>query len=400
MRYASIVRRLDSKASRAWAIHAAAARRQAAGEDVILLSIGDPDFGTPVAVVERAFEALRAGRTRYGGFAGDPALREAVARQQTRIQGREVAPDEVTIFVGAQNALYAAARCLVESGDEAVVFDPGYVTYEGVVAATGATRVDVLLDASRGFHLDPERLRAAITSRTRMLLLNTPHNPTGMVMRAEELAAIAELAREHDLWVVADEVYADLVFDVPHVSIASLPGMAERSVVVGSVSKSHAMQGWRIGWTVAPRELTGHLTNLIKPMHYGTAPFVQDAAAFALSTDLEEVGLMRAAYRRRRDLVWHRLEAVPGLRCSPPEGSMFLFVDVRGTGLDGEAFAEGLLDFAGVSLLPGSGFGPSVVGYVRLSLSAPEAVLERACDRIERYVEHLRRGAAGQRSGR
>ncbi|MCK5363584.1 MAG: pyridoxal phosphate-dependent aminotransferase [Gammaproteobacteria bacterium] len=389
MKYASIVNRLDTAAAYAWAIHDKARKRQLNGEDIILLSIGDPDFETPQAITQAAINSLKAGRTHYGFFAGEPALRQAIADRHARFTGQVVSVDQVVICPGAQNALYAAALCLVEPGDEVLVPEPRYVTYESVVDAAGATRIDVPLDVDRGFHLDPAKLEAAVTDRTRMILLNTPHNPTGMVMTREELDGVAQVALQHDLWVVCDEVYADLTFDVPHISVCSLPQIADRSVSLGSLSKSHAMQGWRIGWVIAPPDLAQHLVNLVKPMHYGLSPFLQDAAVVALTERHPETEAMHREYRDRRDLVCSRINAMPGLACSWPEGSMFLLVDVRGTGLDGENFAWGLLDHGGVSLLPGTGFGASVTGHVRFSLTMPIAVLADACDRIERYARSL-----------
>ena len=283
MKYASIVNRLDTPAAYAWAIHDKARERRNSGEDIILLSIGDPDFETPGAITRAAVESLQAGRTHYGAFAGEPALRQAIADRHAELTGQGVCSDQVVICPGAQNGLYAAALCLVEAGDEVLVPEPRYVTYESVVDASGATRVDVPLDVDRGFHLDPASLEAAVTDRTRMILLNTPHNPTGMVMTREELEGVAEVALRHDLWVVCDEVYAELTFDVPHISVCSLPQIADRSVAIGSLSKSHAMQGWRIGWVIAPPELANHLVNLVKPMHYGLSPFIQDAAVLAFT---------------------------------------------------------------------------------------------------------------------
>ena len=389
MKYASIVDRLDTAAAYAWAIHDKARKRRNSGEDIILLSIGDPDFDTPPAIADAAIESLRAGRTHYGAFAGEPALRQAIADRHAALTGQAVSLDQVVICPGAQNALYATALCLVEPGDEVLVPEPRYVTYDSVIDAAGATRIDVPLDVERGFHLDPAKLEVAVTDRTRMILLNTPHNPTGMVMTREELEGVAEVALRHDLWVVCDEVYADLTFDVPHISVCSLPQIADRSVSLGSLSKSHAMQGWRIGWIVAPPDLAKHVVNLVKPMHYGLSPFLQDAAVVALTQSHLETADMQRQYRQRRDLVCSRINAMPGLSCSWPEGSMFLLVDVRATGLDGESFAWGLLDHGGVSLLPGTGFGASVTGHVRFSLTMPVAVLEDACNRIEGYARSL-----------
>ena len=389
MRFASVVKRLDSDAADAWAIHDRARELKEAGEDIILLSVGDPDFDTPPAITEAAIASLRAGRTHYGGFAGGAEFRRAIADRHLERTGQSIAPEQVVICPGAQNGLYATVLCLVESGDEVIVPEPRYATYGGVVDAAGATRVDVPLDVERGFHLNPDEVAAAVTDRTRMILLNTPHNPTGMVMTRDELEGIADIALRHDLWVVSDEVYADLTYDVPFVSICSLERIADRAVSIGSLSKSHAMQGWRLGWVIAPPELARHLVNLVKPMHYGLSPFLQDAAAVALGGDHPETEAMHRAYRERRDLVCTRINAAPGLACSWPEGSMFLLVDVRGTGLDGEKFAWGLLDHGGVSLLPVASFGDSVRGHVRLSLTMPVDVLADACDRIEAYARSL-----------
>ncbi len=388
-KFASIVERLDTAGAHAWAIHDEARARSDKGQDIILLSVGDPDFATPPAITEAAIASLRAGRTRYGGFAGGEEFRRAVAARHTAQTGQPTSPAQVVVCPGAQNALYATTLCLAQSGDEVIVPEPRYATYEAVVAASGAARVDVLLDAERGFHLDPDKLAAAVTERTRMILLNTPHNPTGMVMSREELEAIAELALRRDLWLVGDEVYAELTFGVPHVSVRSLASIADRSVSIGSLSKSHAMQGWRLGWVIAPPDLAGHLINLVKPMHYGLSPFIQDAGVIALTEEHPQTEAMRREYRERRDLVCSRINAMPGLACTWPEGSMFLLIDVRGTGLDGERFAWGLLEHGGVSLLPGTGFGASVTGHVRCSLTMPLAVLEDACERIERYARSL-----------
>ena len=389
MKFASIVNRLDTPAAYAWSIHDNARKRRDKGEDIILLSVGDPDFDTPRAITRAAVKSLESGRTHYGFFAGEPALRQAIADRHAALTGQSVSPDQVVICPGAQNGLYTVVLCLAEAGDEVLVPEPRYVTYESVVDASGATRVDVPLDVDRGFHLDTCKLEAAVTDRTRVILLNTPHNPTGMVMTREELEGVAEVALRHDLWVVCDEVYAELTFGVPHISVCSLPQIADRSVSIGSLSKSHAMQGWRMGWVVAPPDLAKHLINLVKPMHYGMSPFLQDAAVVALTEPHAETEEMNRDYRARRDLVCSRVNAMPGLACSWPEGSMFLLVDVRATGLDGESFAWGLLDHGGVSLLPGTGFGASVTGHVRFSLTSPLAVLEDACDRMERYARSL-----------
>ena len=391
MRCSALTRRLDVASTHVWKIHYLARQRCDAGEDVIVLSAGDPDFDTPAAIVEEAGRSLRRGRTRYGPTAGDPALREAIARRHEHGTGQGVGADEVVVFTGGQNALFAAVLCIADPGDEILVFEPRYVTYDGVIDTPGALRVDVPLAAAQGFGFDPDALGRAVTPRTRAILLNTPHNPTGLVATREELAAIAAIAKRHDLWVVSDEVYASLTYDTGHVAIASLPGMAGRAVTIGSLSKSHAMQGWRIGWAVAPPPMARHLTHLIVSMIFGTPLFTQDAARLALTREVAEVEAMQREYRMRRDLLCARIDACPGLACQWPQGGMYAFVDVRGTGLTDTDFAYGLLRAEGVSVLPAGSFGASAAGHVRVSLSAPTATLEEAGERIARYAEALPR---------
>ena len=389
MRHSALTRRLDIESAHVWNIHYQARERREAGEDVIVLTVGDPDFETPPAIVDEAERSMRRGRTRYGPTAGEPPLREAIARHHERITGQPVGAENVVVFAGAQSALFASVLCLADVGDEVAVFEPRYVTYDGVIETPGAVRVDVPLAAPQGFRFDPDALGRAVTPRTRAVLLNTPHNPTGIVASREELEAIGAIAKRHDLWVVSDEVYASLTYDAEHVAIASLPGMAERTVTINSMSKSHAMQGWRLGWAVGPEPLARHLTHVILSMVFGTPPFTQDAALFGLTHELAEVGAMERAYRARRDLLCARIDDCPGLSCQWPQGGMYAMVDVRGTGLSDEDFAWGLLDAEGVAVLPAATFGASAVGHVRVSLTAPEPVLGEACDRIERYARSL-----------
>jgi arginine:pyruvate transaminase len=397
MRYAPFVHRLENKGSRAWELHGRAWERVAAGHDVIQLSIGDPDFDTPSPVVEAAVTALRSGRTHYSWIEGTPELRRAIAGYVRRTTGLAADPDRVVAVQGAQGGLYSAMVCLAGPGDEVIVPEPMYVTYEAVVGASGARMVTVPLRGERRFHLDPADLAAAVTSRSRVVLLTTPHNPTGAVLARDELVAIGEVCRRHDLWLVSDEVYAAMTFDAPHVSPATLPGLAERTVVIGSVSKSHAMCGWRVGWVVAPGELPRHLYNLGLCLHYGLPTFVQDGAVAALEADLAETEAMRLAYRARRDLVVDRVRRTPGLGCVAPEGAMYVMVDVRRSGLSSQVFAERLLEEADVGVLPADGFGPSGEGYLRWSLTAPLARLDEACRRLVAFVRGL--PAPGRRAG-
>lgn len=398
MRYSKMIERVAGRGSKAWEIHHLAMEQRRAGADIVFLTVGEPDFDTPPAVVEAAVDSLRAGNTHYTDIVGYPQLRQAVADWHFRTTGQTVEADQVVIGPGAQNALFAAMQMLVGPGDEVITSDPCYSTYEAVISSTGAQRVLVPLLPDRGFHLDLEALAAAITPRTRALLLNTPHNPTGAVMTRAEVEAVAALCQQHDLWLVSDEVYAALSFDQPHVSPASLPGMAERTVVVSSLSKSHAMSGWRVGWVIGPKLLARHLHNLFLCMLYGSPGFIQDAALVALGQVEGEVAEMREAYRRRRDLVAPWLDRLPGLACRPSEGGMFAMADVRQTGLGSLDFARALLAEERVAVLPGDGFGQQAEGFVRISLGLPDAALREACQRIEAFAQRLSAGGTRRRA--
>jgi arginine:pyruvate transaminase len=389
MYYADRTRAIQGDTVDAWKLHYRGVAAQARGEDVILLSIGDPDLATPAPVVDAAVTALRGGDTHYSEIEGRAPLRELIARQHQAHCGEAVGAANVIVLAGAQNALFAASLCLLNPGDEAIVLQPMYVTYEACIQVTGATLVPVALDPERGFHLDREALAAAITPRTRAIYLASPGNPTGVVLDREELAAIAGLAVAHDLWVVSDEVYRDIVFEGEHVGIAGLPGMAGRTVTIGSLSKSHAMTGWRVGWVVAPEALVQHLSNLALCMLYGLPGFVQQAAVCALAEAQPEVARMREVYRARRDRLLSALADSPGLRCVEPQGSMFLLVDVRGTGLSAADFAERLFLATGVVVLDASAFGSCAAGHVRISYTAGDEALEEAARRIHRFAVSL-----------
>jgi arginine:pyruvate transaminase len=357
-----------------------------AGDDVIFLSIGDPDFDTPPVIVDEAIRALHAGRTHYADFAGPLKLREVITRVHEQTTGCKVSAKQVVVMSGGQASLFATMMCLVGPGDEVIVPDPMYTTYEGVVGATGATVVTVPLRRDKGFHLNTEDVRAAITERTRVILLNFPHNPTGAVLHQHEIDALASICHEHNLWVVSDEVYASLMYEGDFISPASGPGMQNRTCVISSLSKSHAMPGWRMGWVVAPGELPVHIKHAVQCMMFGSPPFIMDAAIVALDQDHAEIIEMRATYKRRRDLVCRRLEEIQQISFVPPEGGMFVMVDVSTMGLSATEFATRLVDTEGVSMIPGDGFGPGGAGFLRLSLTASEQQLSEAMNRLARFI--------------
>ncbi|WP_409284232.1 pyridoxal phosphate-dependent aminotransferase [Pseudomonas protegens] len=389
MRYSPFVQRISGESVSAWDIHYAAIETRGRGEDVIVLSVGDPDFATDARISAAASAALEQGDTHYTHVLGRPALREAIAAKQRRLLGIEVSADNVALVAGAQNGLFATCLCLFGSGDEVLVPEPMYLTYEACVHASGAQIACVQQPAANGFRLTAAALEAALTDKTRGIALATPCNPTGNVYSREELEAVAEVARKHDLWVISDEVYGQLTYDREHLSIASMPGMAERTVILNSLSKTHAMTGWRVGWVIAPPALVGHLDNLLLCMLYGLPGFIQEAALKALELDEEVIGSAREVYRRRRDLVVAGLKSVQLLDCREPEAGMFMLVDVRRTGLSSMDFAWQLFRATGVSVLDAQAFGASAEGFVRISFTVADEVLKDACQRIAGFVETL-----------
>lgn len=390
MRYSPLVERVAGRGAGSWAVHFEASRRRAAGEDVIVLTVGDPDQEPPEAIIEATVASLRRHVTGYAPIVGYPAVREAIAARMARRTGQPCGPENVVVVPGTQGGIYCAMQCLAGPGDEVIALEPTYATYEAVIGASGARMVCVPLRPETGFHPDLDAIAAAITPSTRVIWINSPHNPTGAVFTPAEIAGIAALCERHDLWLLSDEVYEDLAFARPHVSAWSLPGMAERTVVVSSLSKSHAIPGFRLGWIVGPPLLGRHLFNLLLAMLYGGPGFLQEGALIALQTDLPEVATLREAYRSRAAMLSALLREAPGCHVVAPEGGMFVLLDVGDSGLNGDDFARALLEHEGVAVLPCGGFGPSTANHLRIALSAPEPRLRAAGERIVRFARSLR----------
>jgi arginine:pyruvate transaminase len=389
VRFSPLVDRIAGEQTGAWRVHAEGMRRREAGHDVIFLTVGDPDQAAPTAVLDATIDALRRNRTGYTPIIGYPQVREAVAARMQRRTGRPCTADNVVLTPGTQGGLFCTLNCLVGPGDEVILPEPIYGPYAGVIGASGARMVNVPLRPENGFHPDLDTLAGAITPRTRVIWINSPHNPTGAVFTQDEVAGIARLCRERDLWLVSDEVYEDLAFTTPHTSAWSLPDMAERTIVASSLSKSHAMAGFRFGWVIGPPALSRHLFDFLLCMYFGGPAFIQDGALAALVNELPEVGAQRENYRRRALLLTDILEHAPNCHAVPPEGGMFVLFDVRGSGLGAEDFARGLLLSEDVALLPCDGFGPSGAGHLRIALTAPEPRLEEAGRRIVRFARKL-----------
>jgi arginine:pyruvate transaminase len=389
MKFSSLTDRVKGGAADVWDMHYLARQAKDRGEDVIVLSVGDPDFPTPDAVIDKALQAMHEGDTHYTSILGHDELRESIAQQHRNSSGQAIEASNIITTSGAQNALFACSLCLLDPGDEAIVLQPMYVTYEATIQAPGATLVPVVLDAESGFRLDRDALQAAISEQTRAIFYASPSNPTGIALNLDELEFIAQLARQHDLWVIADEVYANFVFEGEFSHIASLPGMSERTVTIGSMSKSYAMSGWRVGWVIAPHELIANLEKLALCMLYGLPGFIQQAAAYALQNCAPDLQHMREIYHRRRDYLFDAFSAMPGLQPLLPDAGMFMMVNVLGTGMNSPEFVRALYSATGVSVLDATAFGASAAGYVRVSYTVSDAELEEACSRIKAFVENI-----------
>ncbi len=390
MKYSSLVEKIKGGSADVWDSHYAAVAARKRGEDVIVLSVGDPDFDTPTGVVDAATRAMQTGDTHYTSIKGHDDLRACIAERHSRSSGQPVDLDNVIITSGGQNALFAVSQCICDVEDEVIVLQPMYVTYEATIKAAGATLVPVVLDIDSGFSLDAAKLRAAITARTRAIYFATPSNPTGITLKPHELQVIAAIAIEHDLWVVADEVYCEFVFAKDFHHIVSMAGMEDRTVTINSLSKSYAMTGWRVGWAIAPKELIDNIEKLALCMLYGLPGFIQQAGLYALQYCEKDSRAMRDVYRQRRDRLVKAFDAIPGLQPLNPDAGMFLMVDVRGTGLTAPNFVQQLLEQAGVSVLDATAFGASAAGFVRVSYSAADHLLDEAVSRIAGFVDTLK----------
>lgn len=361
-------------------------------DDVVFFSLGEPDFDTPAQVVDEAVRSLRQGETRYTPNAGLFELRQAISENLLAYDHVAYDPaSEISVTSGGMEALVLALMTVIEPGDEVILPDPSYTNYRDQIQICKGVPVYVPVLEEEGFQLNPAALRRAITDRTRVVMINTPANPTGGVASRRLLEEIAGIAIERDLCVLFDEVYKYLYYsDRPFCSIASLPGMRERTLVVDSCSKTFAMTGWRVGWVAGPSEIVGCIPKLQENLCSCVPAFVQRGAVCALKTGAQDVQRMNAAYRARRDFIVEAINAIPGLSARTPEGAFYLFVNIRQTGLTSEAFAMRLLEEAHVALSPGSAFGPSGEGYVRISYASSIDTLRKGVERIAAFMKKLR----------
>jgi aspartate/methionine/tyrosine aminotransferase len=357
---------------------------EAQGKSVIHLEIGEPDFPTPRNVVEAGKRALDEGWTKYGATQGLPELRQAIAKHVSRTRGIQVGPENVCVTPGGKPIMYFAIIALLAEGDEAIYPDPGFPIYESMIRFQGATPVPIPLKESRGFSLDLDEFRARLTDRTKMVILNSPHNPTGGIIPADDIRELAKILRDRDVIVLSDEIYGRIIYDGTPTSIASMDGMLEKTLILDGFSKTYSMTGWRLGYGVMPVWLADAVVKLMVNSNSCTASFTQRAGIEALEGPQDAVDAMVAEFHRRRDAIVKALNTIPGFRCPVPAGAFYVFPNVEGTGMDSKDLADYLLYEGGVACLDGKCFGAEGDGYLRFSYAnSLENILE-AVERIRK----------------
>jgi aspartate aminotransferase len=359
---------------------------EAKGRDIVHLEIGEPDFDTPENVVEAGVDALRSGWTHYGPSAGLPALREAIAREVGRTRGVSVTPEEVVVVPGGKPILFFVILALAGDGDEVIYPNPGFPIYESMIEFVGGVPVPLPLREERQFRLDVDELAAKITPRTRLIILNSPANPTGGVLTEQDIRDIAAAIGDANIMVLSDEIYSRLIFEGSHFSLLSIPEFRERTILLDGFSKTYAMTGWRLGYGVMRADLAAQVARLMTNSNSCTASFTQMAGVAALTGDQTSVTRMCEAFRERRDLMVTGLNKIRGFRCLSPKGAFYVFPNIEGTGLKSQELAGKLLEEAAVACLSGTAFGKYGEGYLRFSVANSPENIAKALDRIDQWV--------------
>jgi aspartate/methionine/tyrosine aminotransferase len=360
---------------------------EAKGRDIIHLEIGEPDFDTPSNIIEAGCDALRKGFTHYGPSAGMPELREVIARQVSQTRRVNVTPDEVVVVPGGKPIIFFSILALAEDGDEIIYPNPGFPIYESMINYVGAKAVPIRLREELEFRLDVDELASLINDRTKLLILNSPQNPTGGVLTKEDIAAIARAIGDRNIMVLSDEIYSQLIFEGEHHSIMSIDGMQERTILLDGFSKTYAMTGWRMGYGVMRPDLATHISRLMTNSNSCTASFTQVAGIEALRGSKKSVDAMRAEFEKRRDVMVAGLNKIKGFSCRVPHGAFYVFPNITKTGWPSKKLADALLDDAGVAALSGTAFGDFGEGYLRFSVANSIENIEKALDRIDTWTK-------------
>ncbi len=374
----------------AFRVLAKAQALEAKGIDVVHLEIGEPDFDTPKNISDAATKALGGGYTHYCNSQGIVPLRTEIAKEMGRTRGITIDPNRVVVTPGAKPIMFYSILALLDEGDEAIYPNPGFPIYESMINFVGAKPVPIPLREELDFRLDIDELRSKITPRTKLIIINSPHNPTGGVLEPDDIRAIADIAQKHDIIVLSDEVYEHIIYEGEPYSIASLPGMLDRTILLNGFSKTYAMTGWRLGYGVMPPELVDPIVGLIVNSVSCTTTFIQHAGIEALTGSQDSIAIMVAEFKKRRDLIVDGLNAIPGVSCRRPKGAFYVFPNIKKLGVDSSHVANYLLNEAGVATLSGTDFGKYGEGYLRLSYLNSMENIKKALKRIETAVAKLK----------
>ncbi len=366
----------------AFVVLARARALEAQGRDIVHLEIGEPDFDTPANIVAKGVAALQGGETHYGPAAGKPEVRKVFAEYIARDRGLDVGPENVVVTPGGKPIMYFVMTALVDEGDEVIYPNPGFPIYESVINFLGAKSVPLQLSEAKDFSFDIADLERLVSDRTKLLILNSPQNPTGGVLTGADLDAIARLAVKHDFWVLSDEIYSKIIYEGTHESIATRPGMLERTIILDGHSKTYAMTGWRLGYGVMPKELADAVAKLQTNCNSCTASFTQIAGAEALTGPQDAAAAMVAEFRARRDLLVAGLNEIPGITCRLPRGAFYVFPNVSQLGRKSSELESLLLDKYGVAALSGTAFGKFGEGYLRFSYANSQPQIRKALERV------------------
>jgi aspartate/methionine/tyrosine aminotransferase len=373
----------------AFEVLAKARALEAQGREIIHLEIGEPDFDTPSNIIEAAGTALMEGQTHYCPSAGIPELRQAIAEHIAETRGVDVVPEQVVVTPGGKPVMFFAILALVEEGDEVLYPNPGFPIYESMIKFVGAKPVPLVLEEDRGFRFDVSQLREKVSPRTKMIIINSPQNPTGGVLTREDLEEIAAVATEHDLMVLSDEIYDRILYEGEHVSFLSMPDVQDRTILLNGFSKTYAMTGWRLGYGVMPEGLAEHITRLMTNSNSCTATFTQWAGVEALRGPQGASAKMVEEFKRRRDVIVPGLNAIDGIRCAMPKGAFYVFPNIEGTGMSEREFADYLMEEAGVAVLAGTSFGEYGRGFIRMSYANSIENIQKALANVESAVSKL-----------
>lgn len=374
----------------AFEVLAKAKALEAQGKSIVHLEIGEPDFDTPANVKEAGIRGIRENYTHYGPSAGLPDTRKAIAEYSGKVRGIEFSPDEVVVVPGGKPIMFYAIMAVMNPGDEIIYPNPGFPIYESMINFMGGRAVPIPIREEKDFTLDVEELQRLVTPKTKMIIINSPANPTGGILERKDLEGIAEIAKKNNLWVLSDEIYQQILYDKKHFSIASLPEMKERTIILDGFSKAYAMTGWRLGYGIMNKTLAPHITRLMTNSNSCTATFTQMAGAEALRGPQDSVGKMVAEFRKRRDLIVDGLNKIPGFSCKMPHGAFYVFPNIKKTGKTSQQMSDFLLNEAGVACLPGTSFGKLGEGYLRFSYANSQDNIKEALKRINGAIAKIK----------